>query len=268
MVSLAQDAFTEHGLRVTRRWLAQRPGSLVQALRRIRAGNFFLATACEHAAQGAWRRLDDGYRARLRALAHSRGLRGEAAQSWLDDGWAALVLPPHHKRWNTALGSYSGRGSLFSFLATFVWRRHVDRLRIASRQRSAVASVTDEPPAQRRDDPIARALDHDTAQQVRAAVAAGLDACTARERLTLVLKFRDGLPQREIATCLGVGPPRVSRLVEQGLRKLRGAMQAALERDAPGTWAHAVEAVRQELAIQDVSPRLPRAQAGAKTHEP
>ena len=52
-------------------------------------------------------------------------------------------------------------------------------------------------------------------------VKAALRRLTERQRLALVLYFLEGLAKSEIADILGVGRPRVTQLVQQGLHNLR-----------------------------------------------
>jgi RNA polymerase sigma factor for flagellar operon FliA len=53
------------------------------------------------------------------------------------------------------------------------------------------------------------------------AVKAALRRLTERQRMALVLYFLEGLAKSEIADILGVGRPRVTQLVQQGLHNLR-----------------------------------------------
>ncbi len=53
------------------------------------------------------------------------------------------------------------------------------------------------------------------------AVKAALHRLTERQRMALVLYFLEGLAKSEIADILGVGRPRVTQLVQQGLHNLR-----------------------------------------------
>jgi RNA polymerase sigma factor FliA len=53
------------------------------------------------------------------------------------------------------------------------------------------------------------------------AVKAALKRLTERQRQVLVLHFLEGIPKSEIADILGVGRPRVTQLMQQGLTNLR-----------------------------------------------
>ena len=57
-----------------------------------------------------------------------------------------------------------------------------------------------------------------------AAVAAAWQTFTTNEALALFYKHRDGLPQKTIAALLGVGEPRVSRLLSRGIERLVDAV--------------------------------------------
>ena len=52
-------------------------------------------------------------------------------------------------------------------------------------------------------------------------VKAALRRLTERQRTALVLYFLEGIAKSEIADILGVGRPRVTQLVQQGLHNLR-----------------------------------------------
>jgi len=51
------------------------------------------------------------------------------------------------------------------------------------------------------------------------------ESLTPLQQFALTLKYRDGRRQREIAELLGVGEPRVSRLVSRGVDRLRQAIR-------------------------------------------
>ena len=72
---------------------------------------------------------------------------------------------------------------------------------------------------------------------------------TTRERLALALKYRDGLTQRSVARILGVGEPRVSRLVRRALEKIEGPLRAAAGTIEDHQWSGLRDAVQTRLAI-------------------
>jgi DNA-directed RNA polymerase specialized sigma24 family protein len=86
--------------------------------------------------------------------------------------------------------------------------------------------------AARPGDPAAMAGEAETARRFGDALRIAWARLTSNEALALALKHHDGLRQRDIARILGVGPPRVSRIVRSAVGKLREGMRPVLGTDS------------------------------------
>jgi len=76
--------------------------------------------------------------------------------------------------------------------------------------------------------PVERAERADTLESVKAA----LRRLTERQRQVLVLHFLEGMTKSEIADILGVGRPRITQLMQQGLRNLQLELGLEVAADA------------------------------------
>ena len=252
-----EESYAVRARLVTRRWFRGTHRNWLDALRSIVGADLYLASACHAGRESAWTRLRDEFRGRLVAVALRRGASPTEASEWADDTLADLSLPATVPGDARQIGRYSGRGALYSYLATLVLRRGADEVGSAVRRRLRIKRKSDAqaPQASHVDDGLIAAVGHETAERIRNALRDGMQACTSREHLVLVLKYRDGRPQTEIAELLKVGAPRVSRLVDQALRKVGDALRRELDGDPNNTsasWALVCDAVRRELAMQQL----------------
>jgi len=255
---LSASAFGKRLLQLTRRWFGGADRELPRVLSNLAGADLYLASACEARRDSAWVKLRHAFRSRLLALGVSRSIPRESALEWIDDMLADLSLPPTRGEDQHRIGAYSGRGSLFSFLATLFLRRRADEVDAAARRRARSERKVEREGVrnQAAASSLERALGAELATEVREGLRGGLDACTAREHLALVLKYRDGRAQKDIARLLDVGPPRVSRLIEAGLAKVARSLEAHLEElgraaDHGDAWELVCDAVRQALLARD-----------------
>jgi RNA polymerase sigma factor (sigma-70 family) len=219
-----------------------------------------LARACDAGAPGAWERLQKQYRKRLLGFLRRRGARRGEADQVLEEAWGALAAPPPRGGARTAIGTYDGRGSLHAWMATILWRRLTDRWRARSAAARLPAPATQ--PGLHARDPADRVADTETARLLGAALEEAWPRLTPRELQAVVLKYRHQLPQTEIATTLGVGTPRVTRLLESATTRLRASIEARLGPrlgwDADGAGSSGLfEAVERVLARGSVEVARP-----------
>ncbi|MCA9315423.1 MAG: sigma-70 family RNA polymerase sigma factor [Planctomycetes bacterium] len=190
-----------------------------------RPEDWYLAQACDLGVPGAWERLAGQNRRPLRAFLRRRGGRTAEVDAVLDDLWGRLAAPPARGTATTRLGTYDGRGALFSWLATVAWRALAD----SWRARQGTSSGGDDGPDTTQRDP-GRQVDADEIdQRLGQALEEAWGGLTLRELEAVVLKYRHHLPQTEIARVLGVGPPRVTRLLQSATQRLRAALETQFE---------------------------------------
>jgi RNA polymerase sigma-70 factor len=193
----------------------------------------YLAIACDLGTAGAWEALEREFAPRLRGLLRKRGAtEGEAAEM-LGDLPGYLCEPPPDGRARTRIGTYDGSGALFSWLAVIALRTVNQRRQSPAAARKEDGSVSGVPTL--RAMPPGGAIAEETARRFQAALAGAWAALTPRERLAVLLRYRDGLSGREIARLMGVGEPRVSRLIEAGLTRLQEGIRRQMPETPPGT---------------------------------
>jgi len=205
------------------------PGEVEEALSRAALGDLFLAVACEEGTPGAWDRFAAFYGRTLVALAVRRGAANAEAEELAREIPGELFTPPPSGGTRTRLGTFDGAGSLAGWLAVIVQRRLVDRRRAAVR--TVPLADTDRPDGSA-PDPASAAADAETGRLLGEGLREGWAALADREALALLLKYRDGVSQTAIAGILGVGEPRVSRMIAAASEKLRAAVIRRTGRDA------------------------------------
>ena len=227
-----------------------------EALARMCLEDLCLAYACDTGSEAAWQAFHEAYLPRLTGLAYQQGCDRERGEAEVGGLLADLALPPARGGVATLLGTYRGTGSLFGWLAVILARR-IRRAGRHPRTVSLAASGEEqaEPAVAPSTDPAGGLLDEEVSAALRSSLRAGWSACTPRERLALVCKYRDGLRHREIAERLGVGVPRVSQLLQQGLTRLGEAARRALP--------EGIDARAREVALRAVEESLATFQAQA-----
>lgn len=219
-------------------------------LERAAQGDLALAAACAARVPGAWDALVAEHAPRLEGFARARGADAAEAERLTADVLGDLLLPASGEDPRPLLATYAGGGSLFGFLAVLLARRQARRARDPrERRRARLETGADpdagsEPRAAGTPTPAALAEADDDARCLDRALAAAVEELTAGEALALALKHRDGHSQRTIAGLLGVGEPRVSRIVASGVARLA----AALARHCPGLADASAPRLREVLA--------------------
>ncbi|MFO0931220.1 MAG: sigma-70 family RNA polymerase sigma factor [Planctomycetota bacterium] len=207
-----------------------RDDALREIERRGRAADLYLALACDAEVPGAWERLcATALPLVVRGLA-ARGLGPEAAAAEAADLPGHLIQRPANDRSATRLGGYRGTSSLATFLTTAAYARFA-----SERRRVCLASLDRETPSGARAiDPPAPASSEprpeqaEQARRLHEALPVAWSRLTDREAVALLYKGRDGLPQTTIARLLGVGPPRVSRILDAAYERLRDSLGSVL----------------------------------------
>lgn len=230
-------------------------GDWLRVLQRGTAAEVYLAIACESGVEQAWRLLTTSYRIRLVGLASRRGLRRAGAEEIVDDVLSGLAVCPDGGGGSSLLTNYLGIGSLFGWLATMLIRRSADLQRKSARERAG-RERSHELASRPMPGPDWRACAEESGDELTAALASAWSRLTTNEKLVLALTFSDGVPQRATARILGVGEPRVSRLVSQALRKIKSQArhlssvlsEGSVHSGYPG-WAVLREAVRSQMAV-------------------
>jgi RNA polymerase sigma factor (sigma-70 family) len=217
----------------------------------LRTADLYLATACDERVPGAWETLQSTLFPGLRGLLARRGVPIGEIDDLLSDLSGYLCEPAPGGERPTRLGTYDGSGRLFSWLAVLAFRRLGERRRERTRVAGEPADLALLPAAPRI--PLSALVEEETVRRFRVSLDQAWGDLTPRERLVVLLKFRDGLSQKDIARLLGVGEPRASRLVQAGLARLREAvafqLRSTVAEGADGTlWKTLRDAVAGRLA--------------------
>ena len=227
--SLRKDLAARVVLRVRRSSNEVDEATLAAALAATEAADVGLAAAWQQGADPAWRTYGERFRALVVQAAERQGARGGEVQELADELPGRMIDGPSSP---SPLRAYLGRGTLSGWLAVFVRRRVIDRISRRSREvalddapPAALPTGTENAEAKLRADEWRRGLE---------AVALALhDDLTDRERTVLLLRHQQRTTQRSIARALGVGEPRVSRLIQKALAKVGARMQAVFPEGPP-----------------------------------
>lgn len=234
------------------------PEAMGASIRAAAGADLYLARAAEAGSDAAWQALHATFHPRLRALALRRGADAATADQMVGEVLGRLAQPPPRGGARTLLGTFTGAGSLFGWLAVILVRGLAAR----ARRPRPVSLGEDEatvPGSRRPADPVAALTGTEAGARLREALASAWSTCTDRERLVLLYKFRDGLAQRRMAELMGIGEPRVSRLVGQAVRRIGTAIRGRLEawsNDGDFDWSVLRDAMADSLATigADVPP--------------
>jgi DNA-directed RNA polymerase specialized sigma24 family protein len=220
----------------------------------VSAGDLYLAVACDAGATGAWETLSREYLPRLRGLLRKHGATIGEAEDLLADLPGLLCEPPPTAVARTRIGTYDGSGLLVSWLSIYVLRA----VNARRRQRSAGPGLPADPESERatlRDEARQHVLGAEALGRFEATIAGSWATLTTRESLAILLKHRDWLSGRAIARILGVGEPRVSRILAAGLEKIRAAVSRGQLGTPPGSrtpdravWMELTHALERHLA--------------------
>jgi RNA polymerase sigma-70 factor, ECF subfamily len=248
-------------LRVYR--LPETPDRIAEYLSKAACADLFLASACEEGMAGAWVLFTDRFVPRLFGIARRCGASRSEAEEIARSVPGDVASPPPNAGARTRIGTYDGTGSLFAWLAVQV-ARQVAALRRARHPiplgegpESPAEELPD--PSPERADPAVIALDEETAELVSEAVRSAWTELEARESRALVLRFRDGLPLKEIAPRLGVSVSRASRILAGAAKKIRSSLDRRLPEesvDRPAEGERRWSSLREVLAkyLQNLPP--------------
>jgi RNA polymerase sigma-70 factor len=267
-LSVARDVFERRAAEITRARLSRSPGGvssrrLCEALALASGEGLYVTIACDERVTGAWERFVQLHRPLLVRMARERGAGTTEADDIVGSVMGDLTMPPSEGGARTRLGTYSGAGSLVAWLRVIVARRVLDARRseqsspVESRDADAAGDLGAERPSPD-PDPAQRMLAEEAERSLSRALEAAWERFTARERLVLVLRFREGVSQQRIAALLQVGEPRVSRIVDAAIEKIRAHVHGPPRSGAPArvnvgqAWPALRAALERHLATRVV----------------
>lgn len=217
--------------------------------RAAHAADFFLATACDAGSDSAWTRLDATALVSVRSILQARRIRPDHVRDVVMFLPGFLATPSPSQEGSTRIGTYAGLSKLTSWVAVVAMRRAADLLRGAD-EAAALPPLVDP-----RRSPLQELADRESIDRFAAALRTALEHLTPRERLAVLLRYRDGLQQRQIARLMGVGPPRVSQLLRAATDRLRTTLREVLADTTPteheSLWSGLREEIRKALATSE-----------------
>jgi RNA polymerase sigma factor (sigma-70 family) len=231
---------------------------IAAALQRAAGADVYLTVACDENVAGAWEIFTSRFVPRLRGLARKRGARATEADDLANHLPSELAQAPANGETRTRIGRFDGSSSLFSWLTVICLRRLVDRRRARAVRPIPAGSVPDQPAPARQADPSRRIADAEAAHRFRTSLAAAWNELSPQESLALLWKHRDGLRQKQIAALLGVGTPRVSRIVKRAIEKLRDGVSRGEENSS---WSALLRAVEKHMETLAAGSELPRGES-------
>jgi len=259
-LALSREAFAAHVTGLLRRRLDRfdleaTPERLLVSLDAAAGPDLYLAAACDAGDEAAWRILHDRFDRHLAARLVRRGARGTKPAQLVHDLFGELAMPAPKGRARTLIGTFDGSGSLLGWLTSILSRRlgrkggrkreHTlreveDEAGVAYPRRATTAAS----------DPFEAAAGRDQAAVWRRAFEHGWTQLSSRERLVLVLKYHEGLRQREVATALGITESAISRHVSRAVARLKLALRSSAIDGEPGAdlWEALGRAVSENLS--------------------
>jgi RNA polymerase sigma factor (sigma-70 family) len=218
------------------RWEARPPAAATDA------ADLYLAAACDGGLPGAWEALRERTFSGLKGVLVGRGAPGALADEILDDLSGDLCSPPPRGGARTRIGTYDGSGPLAGWLSIIAVRRFYDRVRAAAGgpRPAAIGTGGSESgggltPPDAGPSPVQALAADERVRRFEGVLQEALAGLTARERLAVLFKYRDGLPQTEVARLLGVSDSRVTRLLQAGTERMRAFILERLRETPPGT---------------------------------
>jgi len=196
----------------------------------VSVSDLYLALACELRRAGAWESFARRYEQGLKAVALRCGASATLAEELVQELPGVLIHPPASGRAAALIGTFDASGTLFSWLATILQRRLIDRRR-QERPRPPAAIESDGT------DPPMAVVDAETGRRLREALKDAYLDLSTRESHLLVWKFLDSLPQHEMARRLDVSEARVSQLLKRTTEKVRIRVLDRIRDESSSTWA-------------------------------
>lgn len=204
------------------------PAEYAEALQRVEVGDYrklhardlALAQACSRGSAIAWERFVGQYRERVLAMALHLARNELAAREMTETLFGDLFGAA-----NSKFGSYTGRGSLESWLRAILTHGYIDRQRAQKR----MVSLEGNPEffkALAIDPNFAAGPDWRFADAIKNAFSRASD----QERFLLAAYFFDGRTLMELGHTLGVHESTVSRRMDRLFRRMRKQIVAELRK--------------------------------------
>jgi RNA polymerase sigma-70 factor len=198
-------------------------GKFVAALN---AEDLYLTAACVHNSASAWSRFAALYDKHIDNVAHGVCSTHQEARELTSSLLAHLFF--HDRSGRSRIGSYDGRGSLRTWLATIIKHQVINQRQLKSAEAVPLDSLRNTASARAASELEAALLRNKYHEAIADSFKAAAEQLGERERLVLVLRFEDEIAATEIAHLLGVHPSQITRTVKQAQVKFRTTVLARL----------------------------------------
>ena len=221
-LKLDQGMFAAHLLSLVKRHVGSESASPVATafVASIHVKDFYLAVACAHRSEPAWRVFITTYRKYIVDLSYFASPNAAAARELADDVLVDLFLPD--RVGNSRIASYAGLSSLATWLRVIVTNRAInerDRKHNTLEHIECIPEIADA----RSLKSIEAGLRADRYEHViKDCFQRACQSLTDNERLVLLLRYEQELQLSQIGRLLGVHTSTVARRLGQVHRKLRG----------------------------------------------
>lgn len=189
-------------------------------VRTLHTKDLYLALACAQKADKAWERFSALYRKYINDLAGFASLTNGAELA--DSVLADLFLPDHSGQ--SRIASYQGRSSLATWLRAIICHRAINERERRSNKAEdleAIQEIADET-ALARMNALLRSRRYGPV--IRESLRYSCQRLSDRERLILLLRYKDGLQLGQIAGLFGVHQSTITRQIDGACKKLREAV--------------------------------------------
>ncbi len=262
-IDLSYEAYVAHVVEAASRRLTAvsvpvESDSVRRTLALMALEDLFLAAACARRVPGAWEAFVAEYVPRMKAYLLSKGAASSAAQEVAEEVPGEAFAPPSSGEHPSRLSGFDGTSSLFGWLRVLAHRRFVDRIRRAAK--AGPLPETDgpeEPQAPPADPPASGLIAAETALALRAAFEAAWKRFSDRDILALRMDLSGKCRRKDIARVLGVGRPRVTRILDRVLKVIqeefarrRGGPDASTD-ESKAVWEALLAEIRRRLATPD-----------------
>ena len=245
--SLSMDAFVD--LLLARAAARAASTSPVEYANRLRLDDLYLASACAHSDDEAWREFRDRYLAFLRQFARpfTPATAVDVADQVMADLWQRRLI-----------GRYDGRSSLRTWLGTVVAHAAINAGKIARRTvplepALAQAQVVTAPPA-----------DEDGRAVFASIVMRALRQLDGDARLLLLLYYEQGLTLDQMEVVTGASKATLSRRLAAVRATLRDSIEAMIRTELRTSSAHLLERLDVEHVEVDLAAALGRPVKGGE----
>ena len=226
---LALEAYIDHLNCVRRKYLGESPSSeeSIRFLGALHTSDLYLSVACFQGSESAWSRLAGLYQKPVLNLARLVSRTTSEACDLAEALMGSLFLPDASGR--SRIASYEGRGSLLGWLASIVWHTATKERERKCNKELRLNELSEIPDWAILEEVERQLHSSSYVRMIGEPLITATKSLTRREKLILVLRYKEGLPKSDIARIVRLHPSNIGRQMERVHEKLRTRIVAILE---------------------------------------